>query len=300
MSDDWDTITMDDALGVLGLERVRLGIYRCPSCGHRGMKVREERWYCFPCDFGGGPVLLAARVWRLPAEEAYKRLRRELCLETTHATASKLLERVDKAEARVDAGRERDVAGVLAILDGFWDEAARGARYAAELGVLLDEARPFYVLRERVLNGQIRDTAEALSDGARALRAFQKLTKERGVAWPAKPDYEPLPKVPVTKLKDGDRLRRSWSPAQRTAFDLVCYLLGLAWAPEMLAREILHVASVWAVERSYVVAHIQRLLKVDRATFGKNVKTAWIQNYEALRNARVAEADDVPAQQVLF
>lgn len=173
-------VPLDEAIAHLGIEHVRGPFYKCPACGHRSLKVKDDGkvYFCHhgSCAQGGGSVQLAMIVWDLPIKEAAKRLREELGYpEITVDTADTLLTQIDVLEAGDEGVDPDEIEHVKIAVQMYWHKAASACRYVRErYGGKVDEDVIFHPLWDAVAGGVVTEYGQAITLGR---QAYDRLTR---------------------------------------------------------------------------------------------------------------------------
>ena len=244
-------IDMQSVMGLFEIESTgRPGFYRCPRCGHGGLSMKDEVWFCHAsCHEGGGPVSLAAFVWGVDVGSALKRVKKELGIDGEVAE-SVVEKEIDRAEAAPDAGTGR--REILAAIDAYWMRAAMSCREARSLGIRIDEDDWFLPVRDAVDDKVIRDVGTASEWAGKALRRIVAILDRFGVPRPteAKKDRKPT-KAEVVAGKSGF----SALPAtmKMAAYDAARVLSRLAPGPYRDA-ELDQIAYLSRSSRAFVLA----------------------------------------------
>lgn len=171
-------ISLPDTLALLGVEEVKKNLWKCPVCGHRSLKVKDDTvYYCFFCQEGGGAVRLASSVWGLDVGEAATRLRERLGLPAEDEDdADTLLGMCEdlEAPAEVVAGDSREL--LRHIVDEWW---AGTCAFCRRFKPYVDPDRMFAAKMDRIDEGKITTVADAAREAMAVARFVEARLKVR-------------------------------------------------------------------------------------------------------------------------
>lgn len=170
-------ISLPDTLALLGVTEVKKNLWKCPVCGHRSLKVKDDTvYYCFFCQEGGGPVRLAASVWTLDVGEAATRLRERLGLPAEDEDdADTLLGMCEDLEAPAEVAQD-DRALLRHIVDEWW---AGTCEFCRRFKPYVDPDRMFAAKMDRIDEGKITTVADAAREAMAVARFVEARLKVR-------------------------------------------------------------------------------------------------------------------------